>query len=273
MKTTVFTKQTIQRLTCAWLCALTLTTVGCSQEEENVPEGNEKHITATAAISEDGPKTRIGYDGTMPQWAPNDFFGVWKAGESTVNVFTRTDGENGDSKTAEFDGKVSCEEGDALCAVYPCPTKVEIGDKIPIDLSAQTGGYDGDDKRLHYMYARAKQENGAVTFQFQHAVAILRLTWTAGIKPTSLTFSATGLHNKGLLDLSKGVPTDKEEGSIVVTGNFDEGNVIFYLFEESLKGVKVEVSDGTHTYTGTMKDRYPAAGWLFEAHVELTQVN
>lgn len=273
MKTTVFTKQTIQRLTCAWLCALTLTTVGCSQEEENVPEGNEKHITATAAISEDGPKTRIIYNGSLPQWTPNDFIGVWKADESTVNVFTRTDGENGNSKTAEFEGKVSCEEGDLLCAVYPCPTKVEIGNKISIDLSAQTGGYEGEDKRLHYMYAQAKQENGAVTFQFQHAVAMLRLTWTAGIKPTSLTFSAKGLHNKGLLNVSKGLTTEKEEGSIVVTGNFNMGNVIFYLFEENLTEVKVEASDGTHTYAGTMTDRYLAAGWLYEAKVELTQVN
>lgn len=273
MKTALFTRLATYRLTCTLLCTLAITTLGCSQEEPNALEGTRKRVTVTATIPESGPETRMIYPNGTGQlrWEDGDAFRVWKKGENSLNIFSKING------TAEFEGEIFCKEGDRLYAIYP-PVKDNIyvdadGDMCPIQLMNQSGGYDGLDKRAHYMYAVGKLEDDRVHFAFKHVVAMVRISWKS-IKLTSFTLKAPDLSNLGFLYMTEsgGRLNGPQRGDINVSGNLNFGNAFIFLIPGTVSDITVEATDGTNNYVGTLPGRTLTAGTIYEAEVAFTKV-
>lgn len=243
MKAFKFTRQAAKRMTCALLCVLTLTTVSCSQEEENAPEGAVKRVTATAAMPEDGLETRVVYPGgNDPQWERTDVFGVWKEGTQNISTFARTDSE-GNLATALFGGDIACKEGDQLYAIYPKPSSVGGDNQSYMNLSSQSTGFGKNDTKQHYMYAHSTlKSDGTVDFEFKHAVAMMQITFT-GEQPTEFKLTADGLYIAENLQMTPegGNVTYQLPGEISVYGDFSSKKALIYLFPGSLTNVELTI--------------------------------
>lgn len=279
MKTAKSTKQTTYRMTCALMCALAMTTVSCSQEEPNAPEGNVKRITATAAMPEDGPMTRLAYPNrNEPQWAKNDEFGVWKENTETVSTFRRTD-VNGNSALAEFKGEIACQEGDQLYAVYPKPSSVGANNQIDINFD-DADFYSGQKlepggiSNRHYMYAQAKLNNdGTIHFDFQHAVAMMEVTMSGRAILQNITLRADGLHKSGTLQITpEGFKViRKVEGNLFVWGDLVPRKASFFLFPGALTNVKLDIRlvYETNPITFSLADKIVEAGKVYRVSVDV----
>lgn len=272
MKAFNCTKQTVKHLTCALLCTLAMTAVGCSKEEPNAPEGNKRRITATANIVEDAPDTRVNHDqnGAM-SWDTDDQFNVWKAGETTLNLFSKT---GGSSQNGEFEGEVDCNDGDQLYAVYPASRmSLVAADKMTLDLSSQTGEYKDVDKP-HYMYAMATQSGNKADFNFQHAVAILEIRLPDGPRHMyPFTLSAKGLHTQATLEMTPtgATVTGTKEGNIVVDYLYSN-LVVLYLFPGRLTDITLQVEDVGYKFIATLPEKELVAGKVYQANVRFEQV-
>lgn len=276
MKTRLFTKQTTHLLAYTLLCALAITTVGCSKEEPNAPEESVKRITATATAPEGDLQTRVNHGmGGWLNWNEKDQIGVWMLNkEENYATFENTGGV---SNTSEFTGELAGEEGDMLCAVYP-PLPLKSGE-IHFDATNQSGRLYEPNSPL-FMYAMGTLTDNKVNFQFQHTEAMIEvgihLFPDLDTKKATLTFSAIGLHTSATLKMTSegaqltinGDGTSRQQINISSLAS----PVLIRLFAGKLQDIQITVTDGTNTYEATLPDKEVFVGKIYAASDALVVV-
>lgn len=258
-------------MACTLLCALAITTVGCSKEDPNAPEGEMKRITATGNILQNDLETRIAHGryGTM-EWIETDKIGVWVLNkEETYTTFEMS--ESGGYNKAFFSGEISCKEGDVLCAVYPNQPMKD--GEIYLNLENQPGGYDTDPVP-QYMCCTGTLKNNAVEFQFENLVSGMEISsfiddYYFDSENATIKITADGLSTSATLKMtSEGLQLTKngdgKSRQSINVGKKGKSSFFIRLFDDDLKNIEVETTDGKITYKTILPDKKLKAGTMYD---------
>ena len=234
-----------------------------------------KKVQVTAYAPGDGADSRIAFndnEGTISlSWENSERFSVIRGGEN--QTFS-----NGESGGNIFEGDLPTAEEGTYYAVYPANTLATNHTAVPYDLSVQTGAMNSNST---YMYASSETTGDATSFQFQHATAVLKATFSGlpddvEIKQVVVTTAVNKVD--GIIDLTNGTMTPGSKNSISI--NFGENpvqkNAAVYIYLPPMEAAQktltfhVEVNDD-NWYSATLpgtNGKDIVAGMLYTVDVQ-----
>ena len=234
-----------------------------------------KKVQVTAYAPGDGADSRIAFndnEGTFSlSWNTEESFSVIRGGAN--QTFS-----NGESGGNIFEGDLPTAGEGTYYAVYPANADAADHTAVPYDLSVQTGAMNSNST---YMYASSETTGDATSFQFQHATAVLKATFSGlpddvEIKQVVVTTAVNKVD--GTIDLTNGTMTPGSKNSISI--NFGENpvqkNAAVYIYLPPMEAAQktltfhVEVNDD-NWYSATLpgtngKDIVP--GMLYTVDVQ-----
>ena len=234
-----------------------------------------KKVQVTAYAPGDGADSRIAFndnEGTISlSWDTEESFSVIRGGAN--QTFS-----NGESGGNIFEGDLPAVGEGTYYAVYPANADATDHTAVPYDLSVQTGAMNSNST---YMYASSETTGDATSFQFQHATAVLKATFSGlpddvEIKQVVVTTAVNKVD--GTIDLTNGTMTPGSKNSISI--NFGENpvqkNAAVYIYLPPMEAAQktltfhVEVNDD-NWYSATLpgtNGKDIVAGMLYTVDVQ-----
>lgn len=215
----------------ATLAMLAMLITGCNKDTDQtttIDNGDGVEVTLTAGF----PSTRIGYElgdngkGLKLSWEEGDKLDVFINTVSSDNITTfnlKSGSISADGKTATFTGILPSkpEATDKIIALSAGNSDVPyFSYKYPYSRINLNTGFLENLPYIHLLSAEATYGDGNVTFNFQHRLAVLKLTFTF---PNDVT-SGTKVYNLGITATS-GLYTTvafDTENSFAIKTNFSD---------------------------------------------------
>lgn len=266
-------------------CSVMAALGSCNQEAvlEGASANQEMEARTITMQAKLGVDSRIAFDENETSlnllWEENDAFSVM-AGKAVQKPATFTLTEGAGTNKGSFSGKIGCNDGDTLYAVWPIMANgMSAEHQCFWDLAGQKGVLDDLYTFMVGQGQYVEDESVAMSFSYMTAAVRMNLVLPEGVeKLTKVDVKVNGAYRKAIVNIDSGglIFDGGTNGGVTIENDFDVVNcqtsVVAYFFAwqySALNNGKVVVTDNNGVqYEGTLPNGNIRPGKLYDTTIE-----